>query len=149
MSTAGRRIMFRRCMLVVGIVGMWIVLGAEPAHAQLFGNWFRKAPPQVPPQQRVSALLATARTDADERHRIQAIEELRNFDTKQFPEIVPVLAEVAEKDAKPGVRAEAVNSLVRIRPISNIAGQAIETAAQHDENWRNRMSAQTALVRYR
>ena len=141
--------MFRRCMLIVGALGVWAILGAEPAHAQLFGNWFRKSPPPPPPAQRVSELVGIVRTDSDERKRTSAVEELRNFDTKAFPEIVPVLAEAAIKDTKPGVRAEAINSLVRIRPISNIAGQAIEGASQHDEYWRNRMSAQTALVRYR
>jgi hypothetical protein len=136
-------------MLILGAVGVWAILGAQPAHAQLFGNWFRKSPPPVPPAQRVSELVTIVRTDGDERKRTAAVEELRNFDTKAFPEIVPVLAESAIKDTKPGVRAEAINSLVRIRPISNIAGQAIEGAAQHDEYWRNRMSAQTALMRYR
>ena len=140
--------MFRRCMLILAALGVWAVLGAQPAHAQLFG-WFKKSPPPPPPAQRVSELVTTIRSESDERKRTAAVEELRNFDTKAFPEIVPVLAEAAIKDTKPGVRAEAINSLVRIRPISNIAGQAIEGAAQHDEYWRNRMSAQTALVRYR
>jgi hypothetical protein len=137
-------------MLILGALAVWAVLGAAPAQAQIFSwNPFRKSPPPVPPAQRVSQLIVAVRTDTDERKRVAAVEELRNFDTKAFPEIVPVLAEAAEKDTKPAVRAEAVNSLVRIRPVSNIAGQAIEAAAQHDENWRNRMSAQTALVRYR
>jgi HEAT repeats len=144
----GDAAMIRRCMLILGAVGVWAALGAQPAHAQLFG-FFKKSPPPPPPAQRVGELVTIVRTDGDERKRTAAVEELRNFDTKAFPEIVPVLAEAAVKGTKPGVRAEAINSLVRIRPISNIAGQAIEAASQHDDYWRNRMSAQTALVRYR
>jgi hypothetical protein len=137
--------MKRLCMLVLGT---WALIGAQPAHAQIFG-FFKKSPPPLPPAQRVTALITTVKSDTDERKRVNAVEELREFDTKSFPEIVPVLVDAAKSDTKASVRSEAVNSLVRIRPISTIAGQAIEHAAQHDDNWRNRMSAQAALMRYR
>jgi hypothetical protein len=137
--------MKRLCMLVLGT---WALVAAQPAHAQIFG-FFKKSPPPLPPAQRVAALITTVKSETDERKRVNAVEELREFDTKSFPEIVPVLVDAAKSDSKASVRSEAVNSLVRIRPISTIAGQAIEHAAQHDDNWRNRMSAQAALMRYR
>ncbi len=64
------------------------------------------------------------------------------FDVKPFPEIVAVLAESAQRDPSAYVRSEAVSSLVRIRPVSPVAGQAIEFAASKDDNWKNRMNAQ-------
>ena len=44
--------------------------------------------------------------------------ELRQFDTKAFPDIVPILADVLRTDAKASVRLEAAQSLARIRPVS-------------------------------
>ena len=135
--------------LILLAVAVWCLTGPAPAHAQIF-NFFRKAPPPPPPPaQRVPQLIGIVKTDAEESKRVAAVQELRDHDTKAFPEIVPILVDVAKSDAKAGVRAEAVNSLVRIRPISTLAGQAIEKVAAGDESWKNRMSAQAALVRYR
>lgn len=131
------------------IVAAWLSLGVSSAHAQFFFNPFRKAPPPVPPAERVGQLVTIVKSDPDERKRTQAVEELRDFDTKSFPQIVDILADIAQNDAKPGVRGEAVSALVRMRPVSPTAGQAIEHVASKDENWRNRMNAQAALVRYR
>jgi hypothetical protein len=138
--------MKRLCIL---IVCTWLTAGAGAAHAQLFFNPFRKAPPAVPPAERVGQLVTTIKSDPDERKRVAAVEELRDFDSKSFPQIVDILADIAQNDSKAGVRGEAVSSLVRMRPVSPIAGQAIENAASKDDNWRNRMNAQAALVRYR
>lgn len=126
-----------------------IVLSASTAQAQFFFNPFRKAAPSAPPAERVAQLVNTLKTDPDERKRLTAVEDLREFDVKAFPQILDVLVDVARSDAKASVRGEAVSSLVRIRPVSAAAGQAIEHAASKDENWRNRMNAQAALVRYR
>jgi hypothetical protein len=135
--------------LSVMIVCVWFVAGSGSAHAQFLWNPFRKVPPPPPPAERVGQLVGIIKGDPDERKRAQAAKELSDFDTKAFPEIVPVLAEAAQNDLRAGVRAEAVSSLVRVRPVSPLAGQAIEHAAAKDENWRNKMSAQAALVRYR
>ena len=139
----------KRLIPLAFALAAWCLIGAAPAEAQIF-NIFRKAPPPPPPPaQRVPQLIGIVKGDPDERKRISAVEELRDHDTKAFPDIVPILADVAKNDAKAAVRAEAINSLVRIRPISTLAGQAIEKAAGGDETWKNRMSAQAALVRYR
>ena len=134
--------------LILLAIAAWCLAGTAPAQAQIF-NIFRKAPPPPPPAQRVPQLIGIVKSDPDESKRISAVQELRDHDTKAFPDIVPILADVAKNDAKAGVRAEAINSLVRIRPISALAGQAIEKAAAGDETWKNRMSAQASLVRYR
>lgn len=123
--------------------------GLAPAQAQLFWNPFRRTSPTIPPEQRVVQLLVVVKTDTDERKRLNAIDDLRDFDAKTHPEIVPILADVAQTDSRASIRDAAVTSLVRIRPISNTAGLAIESVASKDDNWRNRMNAQAALVRYR
>lgn len=138
-------IMKRACALVL-VVGL--SFGQGSAHAQ-FWNPFRKAAPTLPPEQRVSQLIGVIKSESDEYKRLDAVQDLREFDTKTFPELISLLADVAQRDSSSSVRAEAVSSLVRIRPISPIAGQAIEYVAAKDEHWRNRMNAQAALVRYR
>lgn len=114
-----------------------------PADAQLFS---RK--PKTPPAQRLGELIVQVKTDADEGKRAAAAEELREFDVKKFPEIVPVLIDVARHDKKASVRHDALDSLAKIRPVSQGAGQMLEWAAQHDDAWRNRWLAKSALMRY-
>jgi hypothetical protein len=147
-SSKKRTPMKRLCVLMIGV---WLGVGTGSAHAQFPWNLnpFRRTAPPPPPAERVSQLLATIKNEVDERKRTLAVEEIRDFDTRQYPEIVSVLADIAQNDPKAGVRAEAVSSLVRIRPVTSTAGQAIAYAAEKDESFRNRVSAQTALVRYR
>jgi hypothetical protein len=118
-------------------------LCATPAHAQLF---FKKTRPV--PAQRVPELILTLKTETDERKRAQAAEELREYDARTFAEIVPVLIDVLHNDKKTGVRLEALNSLARLRPVSQPAGQAIEYAASSDESAWVRLQAKSALLKY-
>jgi hypothetical protein len=116
---------------------------AVPVQAQIF---FKKARPT--PAQRVPELILTLKTESDERKRAQAAEELREYDAKTFTEIVPVLIDVLHNDKKSNVRLEALNSLARLRPVSQTAGQAIEHAASSDESLRVRLQAKSALLKY-
>jgi hypothetical protein len=114
-----------------------------PAEAQLFN---RK--PKTPAPQRVGELIVQAKSDQDERKRAAAAAELRDFDGRAHPEIVPVLVDIARTDSKASVRLEAISSLARVRPISQDAGQALEWAATHDESWKVRFQAKSSLTRY-
>jgi HEAT repeats len=115
-----------------------------PANAQLFN---RK--PKTPPAQRVPELIVQAKADPDERKRAAAAEELREFDTKTYPEIVQVLADVARTDPKTGVRYEAISSLAKLRPVSQLGGQTLEWAAVHDVALKVRWEAKSSLMSYR
>jgi hypothetical protein len=101
------------------------------------------------PAQRVPELLLAVKTEPDEHKRAAAAAELRQYDPKVFPEIVPILADVLHNDAKAGVRLEAAVSLSRIRPVSQEAGMALEQASTNDPALRVRMQARTSLVYYR
>jgi hypothetical protein len=127
-------------LLVAAVFAVW----ANPLQAQLI---FSKKP-KVNPSQRVPELILIVKTDKDDRKRASAAEELREYDVKVFAEIVPVLADILQHDKKAQVRAEALTSLARIRPVSSMAGQALEKAAAKDEAWRLRLQAKTALARY-
>jgi hypothetical protein len=122
-----------------------IVAGlASPAPAGLFFNRKAKTAPD-----RVPTLIGALKSDPEERHRADAARQLRDFDVTAYPEIVPALIEAAQNDARAGVRAEALQSLARVRPISQQAGQTLEGLADHDSSLRVRLQARSALMQYR
>jgi hypothetical protein len=115
-----------------------------PAPAGIFFN--RSAKPSA--MQRVPALLATVRTDPNERAREAAAEELGHCDPRAYPEVVPVLIEVLQQDASAGVRLEAAKTLSELRPVSQQAGWALEQAADKDATLRVRVQARRLLWHY-
>jgi hypothetical protein len=111
-------------------------------------QWFGTKKPKTPPQQRVPELIAALKTEKDYHKRSEAAEELRQYDPKDFPEIIPALIEALQSDSTTGVRIDAAKSLGRLRPISVPAGQALEKAAADDANFGVRLQAKTSLVYY-
>jgi hypothetical protein len=118
---------------------------ANPSYAGIF---FGKKNKKPTPAERVPELLAQIKSDGDESKRAAAAQELRQYDPGQFPMIVPVLVEVLLSDSKPGVRAEAAQSLGKIRPISQQAGMALEQALNSDASMRVRLQARSSLLQY-
>jgi hypothetical protein len=114
------------------------------AQIQLFGSKKSK----TPPQQRVPELVALLKTDTNDHKRSQAAEELRQFDPKDFPEIVPALIDALQTDNSASVRVEAATGLGRLRPVTVPAGQALEKAVAEDANMRVRIQAKASLVYY-
>lgn len=133
----------RCCRLL--LVSLLLAVGAAPAPA---GIIFGKKGQKPDPAQRVPELLVLVKTDGDERKREAAAEELRQYDPKLFPEIVPVLIDVLLNDPKPAVRSEAAVSLGKLRPISQQAGWALEQAVAKDASMRVRLQARSALLHY-
>ena len=121
-----------------------VLLGAVlPAPAGIFSR--RK---KSDPQQRVPELVQILKTDRDDRKRLDAAEELRQYDPGQYPQIVPALIDALQTDPKPGVRSEAAHTLGKLRPVNPPAGQALERAAAQDHALRVRLQARTALMFY-
>jgi hypothetical protein len=110
------------------------------------GILFGKQKPN--PAQRVPQLITILKTDPSESAREKAAAELREYDATAFPEIVLVLVDVLQHDARPGVRAEAAQSLGKLRPVSQEAGQALEEATK-DSSLRVRWQARSSLLSYR
>lgn len=131
--------------LAGGLLFLFALIFVAPAPAQWI---FAKKTTRANPTQRVPELILIVKTDPDERKRAQAAEELRDYDTATFTEIVPVLADVLTNDKKQSVRSEALASLAKIRPVTTLAGQALEKAAAQDESLRVRWQAKTALPKY-
>lgn len=130
--------------LPMGLMLVIVVAWTAPAQAQLF--FPKKAKPN--PTQRVPELIVIVKTDSDERKRAHAAEELRDYDPGVFTEIVPVLSDVLLHDKKVNVRLEALTSLTKIRPVSVVAGHAIEKAAADDDSVRVRLQAKASLPKY-
>jgi HEAT repeats len=98
--------------------------------------------------ERVPQVLIQLQTAQDEGRRAAAAEELRQYDAKEFPKIIPTLIDALNRDASPAVRAEAAVSLGRLRPISQQAGFALEQAQNNDAVMRVRLAARQSLWQY-
>jgi HEAT repeats len=131
--------MWRRSLLVP----LLIAILASPGQAGLL----RKTP-KPDPVQRVPQLLKALKEEPDERKRADAVEELRDYDLKAFPEIMPAVIDALQNDPGSSVRAEAANTISKLRPISQQAGFALEQTLQSDSSLRVRMAARTTLWHY-
>jgi hypothetical protein len=92
--------------------------------------------------------LGKVKGDKDERQRVAAAAELRQFEGNSFPEIAFVLMDVLQSDSAASVRLEAAVSLARLRPSTQEAQQALQQAAAKDGSLRVRMQARTSLMFY-
>jgi hypothetical protein len=124
------------------LIGFVMASGTTAAHAGIFSKHAK-----IDPAERVPTLIATLRAEQEERKRVAAAEELRQYDPAMFPEIIPSLADAAQRDPKSSVRLEAIQSLAKLRPVSQRAGSALEQAT-HDESVRVRFQARTLLWQY-
>jgi hypothetical protein len=110
----------------------------------LFGR--KKEKPD--PKQRVPELITVLKSDKDADKRSHAAEELRTYDPTQFPEIVPALIDALQNDPKPAVRVESVQSLGKLRPVSQVVGEALQQAQAKDASMRVRLQARSTLLQY-
>jgi hypothetical protein len=118
---------------------------AAPSHA---GIIFGRKPAPVDPRTRVPELLNVLKSDKDAAKRSKAAEELKNFDAAAFPDIVPALIRALNEDPQPGVRIDAAQSLGKIRPVSQAAGEALENALEKDPSMRVRIQTRAILLQY-
>src|SRR5262249_22823962 len=105
----------------------------------------KKNNPKPSPAELVAQYITTLKADQDESKRETAAAELRHFDPKTYPEVIPVLIETLQNDPRPAVRMEAAQSLGRM-PVSQQAGWALEQAAAKDSSFRVRTQARTSLL---
>jgi hypothetical protein len=122
-----------------------VVLTAAPS-ASAINLFSRRA--KVNPAERVPELLSIVKSAAEERKRVSAVDELRQYDAAAFPQIVPVLLDVLKTDPSTSVRVEAAHSLGRLRPASPAVAQVLDGAAGHDASTRVRWQARAALLFY-
>jgi hypothetical protein len=113
------------------------------AQLQLFGKRAK-----VNAKERVPELLGKVKAEKDERQRVAAAAELRQYDGNVFPEIAFVLIDVLQNDGATNVRLEAAVSLARLRPSTQEVSQALHQAASKDTSLRVRMQARTSLMFY-
>ena len=132
---------------------LFIALLAIPLTAILAGPGragiiFGRKKEKIEPKNRVPELLTTLKSDRDADRRMHAAEELRNYDPVVFPEIIPALVAALQGDAKSSVRIEAAQSLGKIRPVNQAAGEALERAVSGDPAMRVRLQARSTLMQY-
>lgn len=133
--------MNRRLLLLSSVV--FAIMGSQASAGVLFNRQ-----PKPNPKERVPHLVSVLKSEKDEQIRTAAAEELREYDAKAFPEIIPALVDAVQNDSKPVVRAEAAQSLGKLRPVSQEAGMALEQAAANDSSMRVRLQARSSLWSY-
>ena len=101
---------------------------------------------KTPDDTKISAWISVLLEDPDETKRINAAIELRNIDPKNHPDAIEALMEALKSDKRPSVRAEAANSLGRIRGGQDLAGPVLEEALANDGSMRVRLQARSALM---
>jgi hypothetical protein len=117
------------------------------------GIFKKKAKPEPTNQKpdptlRVRQLLATLQADADVTRRKAAASELKSFDPRANPELIPQLAATLLKDPSPSVRAAAAESLGAIRQVYQVSGLALESSEKNDPDADVRAAAKSALWQY-
>ncbi len=127
---------------------MSLLMLAGFASDALAQGLFRRPSAKPDAAEYVPALIKTLQTDADERKREAAAEELRHYDTKTFPDMMPALIEALKNDPSHSVRHEAVNTIGKLRPVSQPGGFALEQAAANDSSFRVRTAAKSTLVQW-
>ena len=133
--------MNRRAFVLVPLV---LACLYTPARA---GILFNRSTKKTPTEQ-VTDLVKTLRTDADEKHRAAAAEDLSKFDAKAYPVGATALIDAVMKDNSSAVRFEATQALGKVRPISTQSAYALEYALTNDSSTRVRMAAKSALWQY-
>jgi len=131
-------------MLRYGLLSVPLIVAVSVGFAD--AGIFRKSkgnPTEVVPQ-----LVKTLQSDPEDGKRLAAAEELREYDPKTFPEIIPALINALGKDASYSVRSEAAQTIGKLRPVSQQAGFALEQALDNDSSLRVRMSARSSLWQY-
>jgi hypothetical protein len=124
--------------------GMAALVLTGPATAGIF----RKSP-KPDPAVHVPALIQVLKTSKDEKARASAAADLRDYDAKAFPDILPTLMAALASDPSTSVRSKAAESIGAVRPISPEAGHALEMALDAEKSFGVRVSVRTALVKYR
>jgi hypothetical protein len=132
----------RYCTWLLAIASVTIC--GVPVHAGILFGRHNKANPA----ERIPQLVVSIKSENDESKRASAVKELRDYDAANYPEVMPILIDVVQHDSKASVRSEAVQSLAKLRPMSQEAGAALEEATR-DASFRVRWQARNALMSYR
>jgi hypothetical protein len=109
---------------------------------------FRKKQKDEQPQQKAKQLVETLKSDPDEKKRKSAAEDLREQDPRNNSDIMPTLISALQKDPSPEVRAEAAETIGKLKPVAQTAGVALEQTLITDPSEAVRKSAQKALWDY-
>src|SRR5687767_14483331 len=112
------------CRLSILIIPLLVAFDCGSARA----DGLLKRGPRPNPTERVPELIQIVSSDLDDRRRAEAASELKDYDLKSFPDIIPALIEALKNDSSVAVRREAANSIGKMRPISQMGGYALEQA---------------------
>lgn len=138
--------MTRRWLTLAVFVG--VLVSAPQAPAQGLNIFKRRSKSEASPAAKVKQLAETLRASPDEGKRKQAAEDLRDYDPRSNPDLIPALTAAVQKDPVPAVRSAAAESIGKLKPVSQPAGLTLEAVAQADPDAGVREAANQALWQY-
>jgi hypothetical protein len=109
---------------------------------------FRKRANKEEPPPKARSLVETLKSDPDEKKRKAAAVELRQHDPRTNADLIPTLIATLQRDPSPAVRAEAAETIGKLKPVAQQAGVALEQTLAADPADEVRKAAQQALWDY-
>ncbi|CAN5541021.1 hypothetical protein BH11PLA2_BH11PLA2_28000 [soil metagenome] len=97
---------------------------------------------------KVKSLIEILKSDTDAKKRLDAAEDLREYDPRTHVDVIPALTAALKQDPSPEVRAEAAVSLGTLKTVTQPAGVALEQTNANDPSETVRKAAQAALWQY-
>lgn len=128
------------------VVVLAILTGSVlPAPAGIFFNRH----PKGDTAEHLPALVTALKKEPDDKKRAAAAEELGRLDLSTAPEAVAALIDALLTDRSSSVRSETMEALMKVRPVSQQIGQALEQCRDNDASFWVRTQAKKALLSYR
>ncbi len=131
----------------LGLLTLFTLLSAIPAQAGIiFNRHSRKPSKENTVTDPTAQLIQVARTDSDDRRRAAAVEELGQFDLRQYPQAAFALIQVLQGDSSAAVRGEAAKLLGKMRPLTQQVAEALDVASSTDSAPGVRQLARASLL---
>lgn len=136
----------------------WLLVGtlfasfgtAVDVHAEIprLGIFRKKNPDKEEPQPKSKQIVETLKSDPDEKKRQAAAVQLRDEDPRTNADILPTLIASLQRDPSTAVRSDIAETIGKLKPVSQVAGAALEQTLLSDPSESVRKSSQKALWDY-
>ena len=133
---------------LAAFIAVAFAIPAARADFPRLGIFRKKTKDKEEPPQRVKQLVDVLKSDPDEKKRKAAAEELRQHDPRTNTDLIPTLINSLQADPSAAVRAEAAESIGKLKPVAQQAGVALEQTQSADPSEDVRKAAQKALWDY-
>lgn len=137
-----------RWLLVSALFASFATVVDVHAEIPRLGIFRKKNPDKDEPQPKSKQIVETLKSDTDEKKRQAAAVQLRDEDPRTNADILPTLIASLQRDPSTAVRSEVAETIGKLKPVSQVAGAALEQTFVSDPSESVRKSSQKALWDY-